>query len=141
MSELYPVTLISRIFNRSRNYFNENFLTRKPCARASMDTGLCCQIRKGCSPKRYLRSKHCFAESCELERGPRPYLVLRASRIFLYVPLTPPTGNKEKYGWLARLGHISLYATPMLHYVAACAWFRQRSSRNYFKEKLSFAKI
>ena len=29
-------------------------------------------------------------------------LVSQASRIFLYF-LAPPTGNKEKYGWLARL--------------------------------------
>ena len=41
------------------------------CARALMDNipGLCCQIRKGRSPKRYLQSRQCFADSCELECG------------------------------------------------------------------------
>ena len=72
--------------------FQRKFLTRNLQflrARASMDNipGLCCRIRKGHSPKRYLRSRHCFADSCELERGqwcgqcvlvacmPRPYYI------------------------------------------------------------------
>ena len=65
-------SLISRTFYRLQNYFNENFdiwttvfLLR--IARTSIHNilELCCQIRKGHLPKRYLQ--HCFADSCELE--------------------------------------------------------------------------
>ena len=38
-------------------------------ARTLMDNilGLCCQMHKGRSIKRYFQSRHCFADSCELE--------------------------------------------------------------------------
>ena len=89
--------------------FQQKFLTRTLCvnysflrARASIDNipGLCCQIRKGHYPKRYLQSRHCFADSCKLERGRRCGQCV--------------------------LDRTCLYATPILHYIAACAWFRQR---------------
>ena len=62
--------------------------------------GLCCRFHKGHSPKRYLRSRHYFAESCKLKCGPRFRQCI--------------------------LDRTWLYATPILHYVAVCAWFRQR---------------
>ena len=51
-------------------------------------------------PKRYLRSRHCFADRCELKR----------------------------IRWFGKciLDRMCLYATPILHYVAACTWFRQQ---------------
>ena len=79
--------------------FQQKFVTRTlqlSRARVSMDNilGLCCCIRKGSSPIRYLQSRHWFADRCELEHG--------------------------------RRCRMCLYAMPILHYVVACTWFRQR---------------
>ena len=104
----------SRVFNFANfagfqlfaRLFQWTFLTRGlqfSRARASMDNilGLCCRIRKGHSPKRYHQSRHCFADSCELEHG----------------------------RWCGQcvLDRTCLYATPILHYVAACAWLRDET--------------
>ena len=114
------ISRISRISNRSRNYFNENFWHVKHMQKRRWTTsrsylGVFCRIRKGRSTKRYLRSRHCFAHNCELERG-------RRSRQCV-------------------LDRTCLYATPILHYVTAWAWFRQRirefiSSKTAIRENL-----
>ena len=62
---------ILQVFSCLQNYLNKNFgyvnqflsLT----ARASMDN-ISCPICNELSSKRYLQSRHCFADSCELER-------------------------------------------------------------------------
>ena len=73
----------SRVFNFANlanfplfvKIFQRKFLTRDThtfhtlTATASMDNilGLSCRIRKELSPKRYLQSRHCFADSCRFE--------------------------------------------------------------------------
>ena len=98
--------------------FQWKFLIRKlqfSRARASMDNipGLRCCIRKGRSPKRYLRSRHCFADRCESK-------------------------CRRQCGKCV-LDRTCLYATPILHYVA-CPWFRQhilaKSSKTAICENL-----
>ena len=91
----------SRVFNFTNfanfkpfvKLFQRKFLTRKPYR-------LCCRIYNEHSQKRYRRSRHCFADSCELVRG-------RLCRQCI-------------------LDRTCLYAMPILHYVAVCALFRQR---------------
>ena len=77
--------------------FQWNFSTLElqfSCAKVSMDNimGLCCQIRKGHSPKRYLQSRYCFAE---LERTTV---------------------------WRRMLDKAGLYAMPIVCYVWASTW-------------------
>ena len=66
----------------------------------------CCRIHKGRSPKRYLRSRHCFADSCKLERGQR---------------------CDSAY----QLDRTCLYATPILHYVCGVRMVQTVNLRNY----------
>ena len=55
-------------FERVWIFQASNYRFHTLTGRASMDTipGLRCWIRTKCSPERCFRSKHCFAESCDL---------------------------------------------------------------------------
>ena len=43
---------------------------------------------------------------------------------YFSLPLAPPTGNKEKYGWLARLA--SFPGLPRLQFLIACSMQKRR---------------
>ena len=84
------------LFNFQPFVISTKILTRKPCARVLMDNIL--------------------GLCCRIHKGRSPKRYLQSRHCFAH-------NCKLEHGWWCI--RTCLYATLILHYVAACAWFRQ----------------